>query len=231
LTSDIFSIGKGAFRNCSALTSFTLPYSTTEIPEDMLNGCTSLKEFEFDSYTVTSIGEEAFANCAALRRINSLDDGTFIFSNEITFMGKGSLNGCVQLKYLVLPFVGESRNAKENAAMFGYIFGTTSYTGAKETVQDWNGDNWNEVTYYLPPLLKSVEISDATTIADYAFQNCATITDLYINEEIQETVSDNTFVGCVPPIYLSSYSFSTASSSVPSYGFSTDSSYVPVKIY
>lgn len=218
LNENILSLGKGAFRNCSALQNITMPNTVTEIPAEMLSGCTALKEFYFDEQMITSIGENAFANCGALQKVNSFENGTFIFSNEITFIGKGALNGCVQLKSVVLPFVGESRNAKENAAMFGYIFGTTQYTGAKATVQDWNGDNWNEVTYYLPPLLKTVEITDATTIADYSFQNCSTLTELRVNEEISETAGLNTFVGCVPPTYIT-------------VSYSTPSGYTPVTIY
>ena len=207
LNDDLISIGMGAFGNCTSLRTFTVPDPVTEITAGMMFGCTSLKEFYFNSVAVTSIGEQAFANCGALTRVNSYEDGSFIFSNEITFIGKGALNGCVQLKSLVLPFVGESRSAQENAAMFGYIFGDTSYAGGKATVQDWNNDNWNEVTYYLPSLLKTVEITDALTVADYAFKNCSSLTELRINGAVKDTASANAFVGCIAPTYMaSSYS-------------------------
>ena len=202
LNNDIISIDAGAFRGCTSLRELTVPSDVMAIPEEMMRNCTSLKAFYYEASSVSTIGEDAFAGCAALEMINSDESGAFVFSENLTSIGKGALNGCVKLKKLTVPFIGESRNPSENAAMFGYIFGTTAYTGGNATVQDWNGDAWNEVTYYIPVQLKLVMVTDAMQIADYAFENCSTLTELLINEGAQSYVGVDAFKNCVTPTYI-----------------------------
>lgn len=62
------SYGKGAFSNCTRLTSATMDEHVTFIPDNTFDGCTSLKEVIVYPY-VSTVGAEAFANCTSLERV------------------------------------------------------------------------------------------------------------------------------------------------------------------
>ncbi|MBQ7910297.1 MAG: leucine-rich repeat domain-containing protein, partial [Clostridia bacterium] len=59
------SIGNYAFRNCTGLTSITVPDSVTSIDNYAFYGCTGLTSITIPE-SVTSIGNYAFYNCSAL---------------------------------------------------------------------------------------------------------------------------------------------------------------------
>lgn len=65
---------------------------------------------------------------------------------------------------ITLPFVGAQRGNSGTAdALFGYIFGTSAYSGATATKQYYS--NSASSTYYIPDALKSVIITDETKMA------------------------------------------------------------------
>ena len=59
---EVTSIGLGAFRGCSALTSINIPNSVTSIGLQAFEGCSSLTSINIPS-SVTKIGSSAFCNC------------------------------------------------------------------------------------------------------------------------------------------------------------------------
>ena len=59
---------RGAFANCSKLTSINLPNSLTTIGRDAFRGCFSLTEAKIPA-SITSIGDNAFNGCSALNDI------------------------------------------------------------------------------------------------------------------------------------------------------------------
>jgi len=62
------SIGDWAFRNCSSLTSITIPSSVTSIGDEAFYDCSSLTSITIPD-SVTSIGEHAFHHCSSLASI------------------------------------------------------------------------------------------------------------------------------------------------------------------
>ena len=70
-TYSVTSIGERAFRNCSSLTSITIPNSVTSIGDKAFEKCSSLASVTIPT-GVTSIGDEAFEDCSGLTSVRCL---------------------------------------------------------------------------------------------------------------------------------------------------------------
>ena len=87
-------IGEYAFKDCSRLTSLTLPVGITSIGEFAFSGCSGLTSLTLPA-GITSIGEYAFSGCSGLTSLN-LPAG-------ITSIDKYAFSGCSRLTSLTLP--------------------------------------------------------------------------------------------------------------------------------
>ena len=97
----------------------------------------------------------------------------------VTSIGKGAFSGCTSLMSISLPFVGAQKEGNENTHL-GYIFGSSSY--------DYN-DN------FVPSSLKTVVITDGTSIGSYAFYNCDGLTSITIPDSVT-SIGNYAFSGC-----------------------------------
>ena len=68
MTYSVTSIGSDAFRNCSGLTSVTIPNSVTSIGGFAFDGCSGLTSVTIPN-SVTSIGYYAFDGCSGLTSV------------------------------------------------------------------------------------------------------------------------------------------------------------------
>ena len=91
-------LNKGAFSNCSSLTSITIPNSVTSIGEQAFFVCSSLKSVTIPN-SVTSIGSDAFFSCRMLTTITipnsvtSIENSAFSYCDNLTSVYyKGSEN-------------------------------------------------------------------------------------------------------------------------------------------
>ena len=169
----VTSIGSSAFSGCTSLTSVTIPDSVTSIGSSAFYGCSKLTSVIIPD-SVTSIGSSAFRNCTGLTSVTIPD--------SVTSIGSGAFSGCSSLKSITIPFVGGSRNS---TSTFGYIFGTTSYTGGTATKQFDYGSTSDTAftTYYIPTSLKSVTVTGGE-ILDGAFYNCSGLTTVTIPDNV-----------------------------------------------
>ena len=87
-------IGEYAFKDCSRLTSLTLPVGITSIGYDAFAYCSGLTSLTLPA-GITSIGEYAFSRCSGLTSLN-LPAG-------ITSIDKYAFSGCSRLTSLTLP--------------------------------------------------------------------------------------------------------------------------------
>ncbi len=84
-----------AFRDCSSLTSITIPDSVTSIEYNAFSGCTSLTSITIPD-SVTSIGNRAFRDCSSLTSITIPD--------SVTSIGIDAFLYCTGLNEINLPY-------------------------------------------------------------------------------------------------------------------------------
>lgn len=221
------------FLNCTSLTKIVFPNTIGQISSQAFEGCTNLKEVIFlENSTLSAIDSSAFSGCSKLATINLPDSLTYIEANaflgcsllaamyigtSVISIGSGAFSGCSSLASLTLPFVGSKSSATtaSSSTLFGYIFGTTSYTGGVATKQEYSSTS--SKTYYIPAALKNVTItggnlyrgaffgcgniekvilgSGVKSVGEYAFYKCTGLKSVSIPDNI-DTIGVNAFQGC-----------------------------------
>ena len=141
----ITSIGNYAFSNCSNLTSISLPDSLISIENYVFPNCSKLTSITIPE-GITSIGSYAFSDCTALTSISIPD--------SVTSIGSYAFNGCSHLTSISIP-IGVSRIEKN------------SFTNCKR--------------------LTSISIPNSVkNIATYAFRNCSGLTNVTYGGTIEQ---------------------------------------------
>ncbi|MBQ1296004.1 MAG: leucine-rich repeat protein [Clostridiales bacterium] len=92
--SSIESVGTGVFRDCKALSSFTVDGSYPYIQSDMFNGCVSLTSFTMPD-SITAVSNLAFSSCVSLTSVT--------FNDSVTGLGRQAFDGCISLESIVFP--------------------------------------------------------------------------------------------------------------------------------
>ena len=181
----VSTIADSAFRNCSQLTSVTIPDGIKVIGKQAFSENPALIHVEIGS-DVTTINSKAFENCSGIKSLSIPD--------RVTYIGTGVLSGCSSLESLDLPFVGQSVNAtiSSESTLFGYIFGTRSYSGSINIRQYYSANDYKE--YYIPKSLMSVTITGGNILYG-AFSYCSNLTNITLHDGITN-IGDSAFAYC-----------------------------------
>ena len=183
------------------ITSGSIQYVGSLTIPSTLGGCpvTSIGQYAFSRCSgltsvtipdsVTSIGEYAFMDCSGLASVT--------IPNRVTSIGSSAFSGCYGLTSMTLPFVGSQRgNSGSSSSLFGYIFGTRSYTWGAQAQQYYSSSSSSSYsTYYIPTFLKTVTITDETVLGYGAFYNCSGLTSVTIPGSVT-SIGDYAFSRC-----------------------------------
>lgn len=163
----------------------------TTIASNAFNGNTNLKHIELPN-SLTNIGGSAFRGCTGLTNIT--------IPNSVKSIGDSAFSGCSSLESITIPFVGAKAGVTSSDTYqypFGYIFGTSSYTGGVATKQYYYGSSMatqTSTTYYIPLSLKSVTVT-GVNILDGAFYGCSGLTSVTIGNGVTR-IDTSAFSGC-----------------------------------
>ncbi len=187
------SVGSRCFANCSQLATVNFDNSVTTIPSSVFANCTKLTKVEFEKDSqLTSIGSAVFSGCSSLANITIPDC--------VTSIGGSVFSGCLSLESITIPFVGAKANVTSSDTYqypFGYIFGTSSYTGGVATKQYYYGSSTSSTTYstyYIPSSLKSVTVTEGNILYG-AFYNCSGLTIIDIPDSLT-SIGNDAFYEC-----------------------------------
>ena len=177
VTYPVTSIGYSAFRDCSGLTSVTIPNSVTSIGSSAFRDCSGLTSITIPN-SVTSIGEDAFWGCSGLTSIT--------IPNSVTSIDCYAFEGCSGLTSITIP---NSVTSIGNSA-FDNCSGLTSVTIPNSVTTI--GDN----AFRGCSGLASITIPNSvTSIGDYALSRCSGLTYITIPNSVT-SIGEDAFWGC-----------------------------------
>ncbi len=184
-------IGKSAFENCFGLQEIEIP-SCTKIGIAAFRGCTSLKEIYIPS-CVESIGSQAFNGCSSLTSI--CYEGRCTANTSIEFFGVAA-NG----KFLEKSGSGTSyadvpsgwTYSTHNGMTRSYVVDGTLYVkGNGAYTTSISSASW----YSQRNSIKKIVVEEGVTdICDYAFKDCANVTEVTLKNT--GTIGNAAFSGC-----------------------------------
>lgn len=164
-----------SFCGCSSLTSVTLPYSVTNIGDNAFARCTGLTSFNIPS-NVKNLGNHAFYGCVGLTSVT--------VPGGVTSIGFEAFSGCNSLTSITIcngvTSIGEWA--------FQYCGGVKSITIPNSVASVRRG------AFQYCRGLTSVTIGNGVKeIRDDAFANCPELTDVYCYAEDVPSTGNNLF--------------------------------------
>ncbi len=228
IPSSLTSIGNYAFKGCTKLTSVVIPDSVTKIGNSAFNGCSGLTSISI-SNNVTSIGDYVFNGCTGLTSVvipagvTSIGAGAFYkcsalnnveIPSSVTSIGNYAFQYCSSLANVYYAgnkvewksiIIGSNNECLTNATIIyeeevpeeqnpDYL--TYTVENGEVTITDCDISISGKLV--IPSIYSGYPV---TSIGDYAFEDCSSLTSVEIPEGIT-SIGDYAFEDCVSLISI-----------------------------
>ena len=177
LNSNITSINKYRFYNCSRLSQISIPSSVTSIEDHAFDHCCFLTQINIPS-SVTSIGESAFYECSSLVQIT--------IPSSVTSIGKYAFYRCSSLKQIIIP-----KSVTSIGGSAFYCCSSLSQVTIPSSVTSIGCSTFSECT----SLIQIMIPSSVTSIESGTFYRCTSLTQIIIPSSVT-SIESGTFYGC-----------------------------------
>ena len=186
-TYTVTAVHDKGFKNCSLLTSVTIPNSVTSIGYSAFEGCSKLTSVTIGN-SVETIGYSAFFGCYGLSSVT--------IPNSVTSIGAVAFAHCSGLTSVTIgnsvETIGEFAFSCDNLTDINVNSENTHYSSINGVLYDKNAST----LILCPPKKTSLTIPNSvTSIGDYAFSDCSGLTSVTIGNSV-ETIGDYAFDGC-----------------------------------
>lgn len=178
ITYAVTELEYAAFRNCSNLTSVTLPNSVTSIGMYVFQNCTSLTNVIMGD-SLTTIGSSAFSFCSSL--------STLSLPSSITEIGNGAFSDCTSLTSVTLP---NSLTRIEYSTFIGCS--NLASVIISNSVTSIGASAFFECTSLVNVLIPST----VSLIEESAFEGCSSLVSVTILGSV-DSIANRTFADCV----------------------------------
>lgn len=157
----VTKIGDSAFKDCTQITSITIPDGVTKIGYEAFEACTSITSITIPD-SVTYIDDRAFEFCEKLISVTIPD--------SVTYIGRSAFIYCYALKSVTLP-AGITRIRNSTFQECWHLESITIPDGVT-----YIGNR----AFYHCTYFKSITIPDSVTyIDDEAFRGCSFLSNVY----------------------------------------------------
>lgn len=188
----VTAIGSAAFRDCSSLTSVTIPHSITAIGEHAFAGCTALDSVEISDLVAwcgIEFSSEAANPCYHGHRLflNGEEIADLIIPGAVTTINSFAFSGCSALNSVSIP----STVTAIGAAAFSNCPSLAVITVDSDNPSYDSRDSCNAIIETATGMLiagcQNTIIPDGVTaIGDWAFYACTTLTGVFIPNSVKK---------------------------------------------
>ena len=177
IPNSVTSLGYNCFYGCTSLTSITIPNSVTSLDMSCFQSCSSLTSITIPD-SVTSLRENCFYGCTSLTSIT--------IPNSVTSLGYNCFRDCTSLTSVIL--------SNSVTSLPSYCFsGCTSL--ASITIPD-SVTSLENFCFSGCTSLASITIPDSvTSLTSYCFQLCSGLTSITIPNSVT-SLGDSCFYSC-----------------------------------
>ena len=202
-TTGTLEVGDQVCEFCSYLINVSLSSTTKGSGVLWFSGCNELKQVTFPANgKVTSIGQQMFASCRSLEKIE--------IPNYVTTVGTYAFSGCSSMKQAVIP---DSVTYIDKSAFYGSGLESVTIPASVEKINESVfGDCNNLVSVSLPSSIKTIEAmafsnsdklpgitipASVTMIGSSAFNSCNSLQTVIVEKDSKlMSINQNAFAYC-----------------------------------